>query len=62
MTDNEKLAVDYFKGEMNKVKNNMSSILINQSNMTDEEFSRYMHTELTRYDKCKKMIEYYYGG
>ena len=61
MTDNEKLAVDYFKGEMNKVKNNMNSILRNQSNMTDEEFSRYMHTELTRYDKCKRMIDYYGG-
>ena len=61
MTDNEKLAVDYFKGEMSKVKNNMNSILRNESNMTDEEFSRCMHTELTRYDKCKRMIDYYGG-
>ena len=61
MTDNEKLAVDYFKGEMNKVKNNMRNILRNQSNMTDEEFIRYMYTELTRYDKCRRMIDYYGG-
>ena len=61
MTDNEKLAVDYFKGEMNKVKQNMKNILSNQSYMTDDEFSRCMYTELTRYDKCKRMIEYYGG-
>ena len=61
MTDNEKLVVDYFKGEMNKVKHNMKNILRKQSYMTDEEFSRYMHIELIRYDKCKKMIDYYGG-
>ena len=59
MTPNEKSAVTYFNYEMDKNKKNMLKILRNESQMTDDEFSKYMHTELTRYDKCKEMRDYY---
>lgn len=59
MTENEKLAEKYFEDEMNKAQKNMLCILKNKSHMTDDEFSRMMRIELTRYDKCKNMRDYY---
>ena len=59
MTENEMLATEYFEHEMYKTQNNMFCILRNKSQMTDDEFSKMMHTELTRYDKCKEMRDYY---
>lgn len=59
MTENEMTAVYYFNYEMDKAKKNMFKILRNESQMTDDEFSKYMHTELTRYNDCKEMRDYY---
>ena len=59
MTENEELAVKYFDYEMYKTQKNMLNILRNKSRMTNNEFSRKMHTELIRYDNCKDMREYY---
>lgn len=59
MTENEKLATEYFEHEMYKAQNNMFSILRNKSQMTDDEFSRMMHVELVRYNNCKEMRDYY---
>lgn len=59
MTENEMLAVRYFNDEMYKAKKHMLKILRNESQMTDDEFSKYMNIELIRYDKCKKMKDYY---
>lgn len=59
MTENEMLAVYHFDYEMHKAKKNMLKILRNESNMTDDEFSRKMRTELIRYDECKEMRDYY---
>lgn len=59
MTPNEKNAVTYFNNEMDKTKKNMLKILRNESQMTDDEFSKYMFTELTRYDRCRYMRDYY---
>ena len=59
MTENEMLAVTYFNYEMQKTKKNMLKILRNESQMTDDEFSKYMTKELARYDECKEMKDYY---
>lgn len=62
MTENEKLAAEYFEHEKYKAQNNMLSILRNKSQMTDDEFSRMMHVELARYDTCKEIRDYYIMG
>lgn len=59
MTENEMTAVYYFNYEMDKAKKNMLKILRNESQMTDDEFSKYMKKELIRYDDCKEMRDYY---
>ena len=59
MTDNEMTAVYYFNYEKNKTKKNMFKILRNESNMTDDEFIKYMNKELIRYNDCKEMRDYY---
>lgn len=59
MTENEMTAVYYFNYEMGKAKKNMLKILRNESQMTDDEFSKYMKKELIRYDDCKEMRDYY---
>ena len=59
MTENEMSAVRYFNNEMHKAKNNMLKILRNESQMNDDEFNKNMIKELIRYDKCKKMRDYY---
>ena len=59
MTDNEMTAVYYFNYEMHKAKKNMFKILRNESNMTDDEFIKYMNKELIRYNDCKEMRDYY---
>lgn len=59
MTENEMTAVYYFNYEMDKAKKNMLKILRNESNMTDEEFIKYMNKELNRYNECKEMRDYY---
>ena len=59
MTENEKAAVYYFNYEMNKSKKNMLKILRNESNMTDNEFIKYMNKALIRYNDCKEMRDYY---
>ena len=59
MTENEMTAVYYFNYEMNKSKKNMLKILRNESNMTDDEFIKYMNKELIRYNDCKEMRDYY---
>ena len=59
MTENEMSAVYYFNCEMDKTKKNMLKILRNESQMTDDEFSKYMTKELIRYDNCKEMRDYY---
>ena len=59
MIENEMTAVYYFNYEMDKAKKNMLKILRNESQMNDDEFSKNMNIELIRYDKCKKMRDYY---
>ena len=59
MTENEMLAVFHFNYEMHKSKKNMLKILRNESNMTDDEFIKYMNKELIRYNDCKEMRDYY---
>lgn len=59
MTENEMTAVYYFNYEMDKAKKNMLKILRNESNMTDDEFIKYMNEELNRYNECKEMKDYY---
>lgn len=59
MTENEMTAVYYFNYEMDKAKKNMLKILRNESNMTDDEFIKYMNKELNRYNECKEMRDYY---
>ena len=59
MTENENLAVKYFENEMYKAQKNMLKILRNESNMTDDEFIKYMNKELIRYNDCKEMRDYY---
>ena len=59
MTENEITAVDYFNYEMHKAKKNMLKILRNESDMTDDEFIKYMNKELIRYNDCKEMRDYY---
>ena len=59
MTENEMTAVYYFNYEMDKAKKNMLKILRNESNMTDDEFIKYMNKELIRYNDCKEMRDYY---
>ena len=59
MTENEMLAVFHFNYEMHKSKKNMLKILRNESNMTDDEFIKYMNKELFRYIDCKEMRDYY---
>lgn len=59
MTENEMTAVYYFNYEMDKAKKNMLKILRNKSQMTDDEFIKYMNKELIRYENCKEMRNYY---
>lgn len=59
MTENEMTAVYYFNYEMDKAKKNMLKILRNESQMTDDEFIKYMNKELIRYNDCKEMRDYY---
>lgn len=59
MTENEMTAVYYFNYEMDKAKKNMLKILRNESQMTDDEFIKYMNKELIRYEECKEMRDYY---
>ena len=59
MTENEMTAVYYFNYEMSKAKKNMLKILRNESDMTDDEFIKYMNKELIRYNDCKEMRDYY---
>ena len=59
MTEIEMTAVYYFNYEMDKAKKNMLKILRNESNMTDDEFIKYMNKELIRYNDCKEMRDYY---
>lgn len=59
MTENEMTAVYYFNYEMDKAKKNMLKILRNESQMTDDEFIKYMNKELIRYKECKEMRDYY---
>lgn len=59
MTENEMTAVYYFNYEMDKAKKNMLKILRNESQMTDDEFIKYMNKELIRYENCKEMRDYY---
>ena len=59
MTENEMTAVYYFNYEMHKAKKNMLKILRNESDMTDDEFIKYMNKELIRYNDCKEMRDYY---
>ena len=59
MTESEKLAHKYFIEETGKAKENILHIAYNVEKYTDEEFSRLLHVELTRYDDCRRMAEYY---
>ena len=59
MTVNERIAQRYFIEETGKAKENILNIAYNVEKYTDEEFSKLLHVELTRYDDCRRMIEYY---
>lgn len=59
MTENEMTALYHFNYEMDKAKKNMLKILRNESQMTDDEFIKYMNKELIRYEDCKEMRDYY---
>ena len=59
MTMNEKKAHKYFIEEAKIAKEDILYLAYNVEDYTDEEFSKLLHVDLTRYDDCRRMIEYY---